>query len=743
MSILFKRKYPVVEQHDQSDCAAAVLATICKFYKKDFTIMKMREIIGTDIYGTTVHGMIHGIEKIGFLAKAIKINIDDVAGDYTLPAVAQVITERGENHFVVIHKIKNKRFIIADPAKGLIEYSERELQKIFTGILIVLIPKNEFEVEYVKQASMWVLFKQVMLPQKNILGMVILCSFVLTVIGIVSGLFSKIVFDEIIPYHLEKALYRYMIVFGIVGIIQVFLSSFRSYILLFISRKIDIPVLLGYYNHILRLPFTFFTTRRVGEILTRFQDAMAIKEIFSQVAVTLVLDVFLATFTGIALFRLNPSLFAITAVVVGLNIILIYLFKGRYKSLNYEQMEANSIMNSHLIESVKNIEIIKASTSESSQLEKLEHKFVKVQKLEYKEGILGIIQGMLSSSIGNISSILLIGFGAISIIRGDFSIGDLLIFQTLSGYFIEPIQNLVSLQLTYQEAQIAMKRLAELMDLDLEEQSNEESLQDTSIDGNIHFDNITFKYGSRPPILNNLTLTIKQGSRVAIVGESGAGKTTIAKLLMRFYSLESGKISLNGYNVEDIQIMNLRKKIGYVPQKVEFFTGTILENIKCSDEMATYEQVVAASKLAGCYNFIQKLPNRFHSFIEEDGTNLSGGEKQMIAIARAFLRERELYIFDESTSNLDSFSENYIQKVMLRATNGKTTIIIAHRLSTIINSDWIIFMKNGNIVEQGTHETLMNVGGKYSEMIELQRGYSVGTNKKDTIISPQEEIRYD
>ena len=660
------KKYPVVLQHDNADCAAAALSTVCRFYKKELTIMKIREIIGTDAYGTSVDGILSGAEKLGFEAKAVKIQIDDIDDDYTLPAIAHVITDTGLNHFIVINKIKNGKFWISDPARGTVELTKEEMIKQFTGVLVLLLPKSEFETNYLAKTTMWQLFKMVMLPHKKMLLTVILTSFALTLLGILSSLFSKVVFDEIIPFQLKKTLYVYLVVFGMVGLIQIFLSFFRAHVLLFLSRKIDIPVLLGYYNHVLRLPYQFFATRRVGDILTRFQDAMTIKDIFSQVSVSLVLDLSLAVFTGIALIKINLTLFFLVLIVVLVNVALIYLFKKSYKRINYEQMEAGAMMNSQLIESIQNIETVKASAHEAVQIERLENKFVKVLKLGYEEGKLSNLQGSLSSLVQTLSGVFMIGIGAIAIIDGKLTLGDFIVFQTLSGYFTEPIQSLVSLQLTYQEAQISMNRLSELMDLETEETKDRELLADISLKGNITFKDLTFRYGSRPPIIKNLNLKIEQGQRVAIVGESGAGKSTLAKLLLKFQKADSGKLTINDYDIEDIEVKYLRQSIGYVPQNIELFTGTIMENIKLGHESATYEQVIKAAKLAGCHDFIQKFPNRYYAFIEENGSNFSGGERQRIAIARAFLKERDLYIFDESTSNLDSFSERYRLRVLIK-----------------------------------------------------------------------------
>ncbi|MCJ1989195.1 peptidase domain-containing ABC transporter [Pseudolactococcus carnosus] len=739
---MLDKQHPVILQHDASDCAAAVMSSICRFYGEEYTLMKMREVLGTDIYGTTVSGLVTGATKLGFDVKAIKMKVEDVTQDYTLPAILHVRTVSGATHFIVVYQIKKDNLYVMDPAFGYEKRTRADIEKIFTGVAILMIPKSKFEIAHQNKTSMWHLFKQIMMPQKKLLATVILMSAVLTILGIVSSLFSKAIFDEVIPYQLKNTLFVYMVMFLLIGFIQIFLSWFRSYVLLFLSRKIDLPVLLGYYNHVLRLPYHFFSTRKTGDILTRFQDAMTIKDIFSQVSVSLVLDLLLAILTGIALIQINLPLFLLTLSVVIIDVILIYVFKGSYKRINYDQMEAGAVMNSQLIESIQNIETVKAYGNETVQIDKLENKFVKVLKLGYSEGLLSQLQSALSSGINNMSTIVMTAVGALAIIDGNLSIGDLMVFQTLSGYFTQPIQNLVGLQLTYQEAQIAMVRLGEMMELDTEI-SAPQLLTDVPLTGDIRFDNVSFRYGSRPPVIEGLNLTIKSGSKLAIVGESGSGKSSLAKLLMKFYDVSKGSVTFDTYDLADISPISLRSKIGYVPQNIEIFTGTILDNVKIGDDMATYEQVLNAVKMAGAYDFISKLPQRLYAFVEENGANFSGGERQRIALARAFLKQRDLYIFDESTSNLDSFSELKIQRALEKATAGKTTIMIAHRLSTIVASDLIIFMSNGKIIEQGTHDALLSQDGQYARMIKIQYGGQIVAGRTSHKVSREgDEVSY-
>lgn len=510
------KKHPSTLQHDQSDCAAAVVSTILKTYKQEYSIMKIREFIGTDMYGTTVKGIVHGLEKLKFNVKAVRVNLEDFDKGISLPAILQVKTVTGENHFIVLHKIlKNHKFIIDDPSFGNKKIELEELEKIYLGIDIFMVPKSDFEAKKDKSGSMFNIFKQLILPQKKLFITVIFASVLLSLLGIFSSIFSKILMDEIIPYRLKNTLYVFILVFGIVSIIQTVLSAFRQHILLFLSRKVDIPVLMGYYDHIIHLPYTFFSSRRIGDIITRFQDAMTIKDIFTSVSISLILDIGLSIISTIVLININAKLFLILFVMVVVNIILIYIFKKPYKEINKRQMEAGSVLSSQLIESMQNINTVKALNDEDNQLEKLENRFISSLKITYDEGVLSNIQNSISSVTNTLGGLLFMGIGALFIIEGKMTIGDLLVFQSISQYFTEPVQNLVGLQLTLQESSIAMSRLNELMDLKREDEEKEYSLKDIDLKEDITFDNISFAYGSRANLLNNFSLKIKQGEKFA------------------------------------------------------------------------------------------------------------------------------------------------------------------------------------------------------------------------------------
>ncbi|CYU44033.1 TPA: peptidase domain-containing ABC transporter [Streptococcus suis] len=737
------KKYACTLQHDQSDCAAAVVSTVLLTYKKELSIMKIREIIGTDMYGTTVHGIVSGLEKLNFTVKAVRVSLDDLTGDISFPAILQIRNSLGQNHFIVIHKIKKDgNYLVADPAKGLDMLSITELEEVYQGIAIFMVPNSEFEKGNMKGKGLFDLFSALILTQKGLVGTIILASFLLSIVGILSSLFSKVIMDEIIPFGLKNSLYLFLIVFGIVSLVQSLLSAFRQHILLFLSRKIDIPVLLGYYDHIIHLPYSFFGSRRVGDVLTRFQDAMTIKNVFTSVSISLVMDISLSLISAFVLWHLNPTLFLILVMIVIVNIVLIYCFKKPYKKINNEQMEANSMLNSQLIESIRNIDTIKSQHDERQRLDKLEENFVHTLEIGYKEGFLQNIQSTISSIAGTLGNLIFMGVGALFIIDNKMTIGDLLVFQTLSQYFTEPVQNLVGLQLTFQEVQVAVSRLQELMDVEREDSQVGNSIHNFSLLEDIVFKNVSFAYGSRPPIIRDFSLIIKQGEKIAFVGESGAGKSTLVRLLLHFIQPIEGQIKFGEYDLGDLDYGELRKRIAYIPQIVELFSGTIIDNLKIGNPEASYEDMIRVCRIVGIHDTIQKLQNRYGSFVEEGGQNFSGGEKQRLAIARALLSKADLYIFDEATSNLDSFSEQIIQNLIFEKIIGKTTVVVAHRLSTILRCDKICFLEDGKIAEYGTHDELMKLGGRYATMVGLQ-SIQLDKQEKTVATSWSEEVVYE
>lgn len=450
-------------------------------YKKELSIVKIRKIIGTDMHGTTIKGIVKGLEKLNFTVKAVRVAQNELTLNLTFPIILQIKNDIGQNHFVVLHRIKrNGIFVIADPAKGVIKMSRAELETNFQGIAIFMVPNSNFEKGALKNKSLFGLFKDLILSQKDLVFTIVLSSFALSVMGIIVSLFSKVIMDEVIPYGLKNRLYFLLFAFGIVSLLQIILSAFRQQVYLFLSRKIDIPVLMGYFDHIIHLPYSFFGSRRIGDVLTRFQDALTIKSAFTSMSISLIMDITLSILSALVLYSINQHLFVILVLMVIINIILIYSFKKAYKRINHEQMEANGLLNSQLIELIRNIDTIKSHHDENQRLNKIEEKFVHSLEINYREGVLQNIQSTFSTVVSTLGGLIFMTIGSLFIIDGKMTIGDLLVFQTLSQYFIEPVQNLVNLQLTFQEIQVAISRLQELMEIDREDSRLENSIKNFS-----------------------------------------------------------------------------------------------------------------------------------------------------------------------------------------------------------------------------------------------------------------------
>ena len=721
-------RYTFIKQHDATDCAAACMAMVCLHYRKETTIAKLRDIMGTDLKGTNLIGLTECARQLGFNSQAVRVDREGFLSNYTLPAIANIITKEGLSHFVVIFKITKKYLVIGDPAKDLEKVEMDTFYKNFTGALLLLKPNEAFEKGEDKEGDTFHRYLRLLLPQKKLFTYAILSSFLLTILGIISSLFNNIIYDEILPYQQKDILKIMLLVFLGISLTQVLVSFIRQWILMHLSIKIDIPLMLGYFEHIYKLPMNFFASRKTGDITTRFSDAFTIKDIFTNIALSLVMDISMVFISGIILFQMNLKLFSIILVMTIVSISLIFIFKYPYKKINEEQMYQASVLNSEIIEGLRGIETIKGNANEEQELECIEREYIKSLRISYKEGMLSNVQGSISSIISGAGNLILLYVGISQVINSELTLGNYMAFMTLAGYFMEPVGNLVNLQLSIQEANISMKRLSEIMDY-RRENGMEEKVDEAKnyqefpgLEGSIIFSHVTFRYGHRKPALKDVSFEIPKGKKVALVGASGSGKSTVAKLLLKYYDLEDGEITLDGVDIKEYANDSLRRGISYVPQNIELFSKSIYENIRISRQTATLEEVKEAAKAADAHEFIKRLPMQYDTWLEEAGNGLSGGEKQRIALARAFLKENEFYIMDESTSNLDFATENIIFDMIYNKFRQKTMLIIAHRLATVKNCDIIIVLDKGEIVEKGSHNELLEKQGEYYRLWQMQQG---------------------
>lgn len=707
-----------------TDCAAACLATISKQFGFMTSISKIREVAGTDKQGTNAYGVIKAAEQLGFTAKGVKGDREAFFSEFPLPCIAHVIVDGAILHYVVIHKITKKQVIIADPAKGIERLTPEEFfgevkvegkppKYQWSGVLIFTIPNVEFK-KGKETKGIISRFFHLLIPQRRLLINIFISSLIITLLGILGSFYFKVLIDDILSDGLIKTLHILSI--GIIGLnlFKVLLDAVRSHLLLYMSQKLDIALLLGYYNHVLELPMNFFGTRKVGEIISRFNDASKVRDAISGATLTIMIDTLMAVAGGIILYMQNGYMFGVTIIVLVLYFVIVFSFNKTYKTLNEKQMENNAQLTSYMIESLNGIQTVKAFNVERKVHLNTENKFIVLLRSIFKLGLVGNIQSSLVKFVELTGGIVILWVGGYNVIKGNLTIGQLITFNSLLVYFLDPVKNLINLQPQMQTAIVASERLGEILDLEKEKLQNEEKKIDIpSLKGDVQLKNVTFRYGTRKPVLEGIDISIHQGDRIALVGESGSGKSTIAKLLLSMYQAESGEILISDCNIQDIKLEALRDRIAYIPQETFLFSGSIMDNLMLGSEDVTVEEVIDASKKAQAHTFINELPLRYETRLEENGANLSGGQRQRLAIARAILRKPDILIMDEATSNLDSITECAIEKTIEEYLNGTTQIIIAHRLSTIRKCNKIYVMEKGKIIEEGNHTELLDKKGRY------------------------------
>jgi len=714
---MFINKFSCIKQHDYKDCGCACLATICKQYGLKYPISKIRDVAGTDKQGTSASGIMKAAEQLGFTAKGFRVSKqEDLFNKFPLPAIAHVVIDGGLLHYMVIHKITKDQIIVADPGKGIVIYKPEEFFEIWTGILLLMTPTTKFT-KGNETKGLFNRFFSLVKPQKKLLFNIFLASMLITILGIGGSFYFKFLIDDIVPNNLRSTLQMLSIGMVLLAIFKVITEALRGYLLLYLSQRMDITLMLGYYNHVTNLPMNFFGTREVGEIISRFNDATKIRDAISGTVLSMMIDTFMVIIGGIILYNQNHILFSITIIPIILYAIVVISFKKSIEKVNRETMQSNAKLTSYLVESLNGIETVKAVNAEREVNLETEKRFIQLIKNVFKNGWINILQVSLKSGIKNIFGVIVLWIGVMQVLNGKISLGEVLTFNALLVYFLSPIENIINLQPMIQSAVVAGERLGEILDLELEKSIDEDKkINPKSLKGTIEFKSVDFRYGTRKLVLKNINLTIKPGEKIAIVGQSGSGKTTLAKILMKFYEYEKGEILISGYNIKDINIESLRYKIAYISQETFLFSGTIIENMSLGNPDLTYHEIIEACKKAQIHDFINSLPLRYNTIIEENGSNFSGGQKQRISIARAILRKPEILIMDEATSSLDSITEKAIEKTMNEFSEGVTTIVIAHRLSTIMRCNTIYVLDKGAIKESGSHKELLKTGGMYYEL---------------------------
>ena len=712
-------KKTLIKQHDITDCGAACLASVAAFYKLQLPIARIRQYASTDKKGTNVLGMVEAAQQLGFQAKGVRGTLESL-GKIPKPAIAHVIVKEILHHFVVIYEVSSTHISIMDPGDGrMYKKTIEEFTKEWTGVLILLLPDEQFTTGNEKVSSLrrfWFLLQ----PHRTVMLQAFFGAVIYTLLGLSTSIYIQKITDYVIPESNQNLLNLLSIGMVLILLLQILVGTIKSVFALKTGQQIDARLILGYYKHLLQLPQQFFDTMRVGEIISRVNDAVKIRVFINDVALSLIVNVFVVLFSFALMFTYYWKLALIMLIIIPLYLI-IYLIVNKINSRQQRKLMENSAeLESQLVESITSVATIKRFGVEQFSNIKTETRFITMLRSVYGSSVSGIYSSTANDTISKLFTIILLWTGGYFVIQNEITAGELLSFYALIGYFSGPAGQLINANKSMQEALIASDRLFEIMDLEREETSEKVNLMSDFM-GDIQFKNVSFRYGSRVQVFNDLTITMPRGRITAIVGESGSGKSTLISLLQNLYPLQSGSVMIGNFDIRHVKNESLRQKVAVVPQQTDLFSGNFIDNIALGDYAPNMPKILQICEELGITEFVQKLPQGFGTYIGENGTSLSGGQRQRIAIARALYRDPEILMLDEATSALDSISEQFVQRAIQRLRNQqKTVIIIAHRLSTIKNADKILVLENGKLIEEGSHEEILQNNSAYSRLWKQQ-----------------------
>jgi ATP-binding cassette subfamily B protein len=541
-------------------------------------------------------------------------------------------------------------------------------------------------------------------------------ALVFSILGLAMSIYVGKLVDTVLPGGNLSLLNLLGIAMVLIIVLRLLLSFFQSVFILKTGQKIDATLILGYYQHLLKLPQTFFDNMRTGEIISRIGDAVKIRLFVNEVSINFILNIFILIVSFILMFTFFWKLALIMLIVVPLYTLIYYISNRLNRKVQRTVMERAADLEAQLVESLNSAGTIKRFGIENFSNLKTETRFVSLLEIIYKSGLNSIFSSGSTSLISQLITILVLWVGAGYAIGSQITPGELLSFYSVVGYFTGPVTSVIGFNRTLQDAGIAADRLFEIFDLEIEDEANKIELKPEMVD-DIHFENVKFRYGTRVEVFDSLNLTIKKGEITAVAGESGSGKTTLVSLLQNLYALQSGHIRIGRYDLRHLTNQSLRKVVSVVPQRIDLFSGNVVDNIAVGDFTPDMNRVIEVCDKLGMTKFIEQLPNGFNTYLGENGATLSGGQQQRIAIARALYRNPEILILDEATSSLDSLAETFVQNtISLLREENKTVIVIAHRLSTINMADRIIVLDKGMVVQDGSLAELSVIEGPFRRM---------------------------
>lgn len=713
-------KYYTV-QMDEEDCGVAALSMVLKNFGTNVSIAKLRTSTKTTIDGTTIYGIVQAAKIYGLDTLAIKANRQLFEINHLpLPFIIHVIRKESYLHYCVVTEINGDQITVADPddSVGIKRLSIKKVCEEWSENAILFSKGDDYQSINEKSAGIFEYIRYLTKNRFVTCGIVLMAALVLLT-NIINSLAIQLVIDRLIPGQAFNKL-----TFLVIGLISMYFfnatfSFVESIAMTILGQRLSKDIALNFIKHLFDLPIDFFATRRTGDVVSRFNDTNRVIEALSRSIVTIFLDVLIVMITGYVLGLLNFRLLLIIGLFIPIYTVTIVTFASIFEKMNKKVMIKNAKLSSLIIDSIKGMETLKCLNANVKQLDKIKLAFNDFLNELKKYSILTSSQESIKQFLQLTLNILVIWIGANQIMNNYFKLGQLIAFTSLLGYFTNSLKNILDLQSNLQSAIVATRRLNDILIVPVEKEIQLKTVSN-DISGDIVLSGVQCRYGYQDLVLKGIDLEIKKGNKIAIVGTSGSGKSTIAKLLVGLLTASQGSITLNGINIEKISRSLLRSEINYVPQYSYIISDTIWNNLTlgCSDKIDR-EKVEKACRIAMISETINALPLGYETKLDEEATILSGGQKQRLTIARAILSNAQTLILDESTSSLDTITERELINNLLNL-KDKTIIFIVHRLKVAKQVDDIVVIENGTVVERGSHNQLMAQHKRYYDFVRLR-----------------------
>ncbi|MFN6527995.1 peptidase domain-containing ABC transporter [Nostoc sp. ChiSLP03a] len=707
-----------VLQHSEEDCGAACLATIAQHYGRTFGINKMRELVGTGKQGTTLLSLRRGAENLGFNTRPVRATPELIErlDRISLPAI---IHWKGY-HWVVLYAQKDQKYVIVDPAVGIRKLNHQELLEGWTnGVMLLLTPdETRFYQQESDKIDGFGRFLKRVLPYSKILAEAIAINIVVGLLSLAYPLMMQLLTDDVLVRGDIQLLTTVAIAVITLNIFQAAIGIVQSHLVGQYAQRLELGLILDYGYKLLRLPLSYFEARRSGEVVSRIDDIERVHNLVSQIVLGLPSQFFIAVISlGIMIFyswQLSLASLFVFIIVVGIN----WLFLPALRQKTRASIILNTEIQGFLVETFRGMQILKTTQGTPQAWEEYQANYGRLANFKWSTMKLGFYSTTVTTLFNSLTNIGLLWLGSYFVINRTLSIGQLLAFNGMSGNFLGFLSSVVGLVNEFITAQVVIQRLTEVLDATTEDEKEcKKPWAEITADTDIICNNLNFHYQGRVNLLKDFSLIIPGGKVTALIGHSGCGKSTLVKLLAGLYDLQSGNIRYGNYNQQDISLDCRRQQIILIPQEPHFWSRSIIENFHFAYPSVNFEQIVRACQIAGADEFISNLPDKYQTVLGEFGANISGGQKQRLAIARAIVSNPPVLILDESTGALDPALETKVLDNLLADRQGQTTIMISHRPRVIERADFIVLLETGELKLTGTPNELRQLPGQHLKFL--------------------------